>query len=68
MSDKHLYKVTFFNQEQVYEIYVKHVYQGDLYGFVIIEDFVFGEKIRVKILTLPRQFNKTKIRLEKYIV
>ena len=44
MSDKHLYKVTFFNQQEVYEIYVKHVYQGDLYGFVIIEDFVFGEK------------------------
>jgi hypothetical protein len=49
MSDKHLYKVTFFNQQEVYEIYVKHVYQGDLYGFVIVEDFVFGEKSAIVI-------------------
>jgi hypothetical protein len=49
MSDKYLYKVTFFNQDQVYEIYVKHVYQGDLYGFVIVEDFVFGEKSAIVV-------------------
>lgn len=44
MSEKHIYKVVFVNQEQIYEVFVKNVYQGDLYGFVIIEDFVFGEK------------------------
>ena len=49
MSDKYLYKVTFFNQQEVYEIYVKHVYQGDLYGFVIVEDFVFGEKSAIVV-------------------
>lgn len=43
MSEKHIYKVVFLNQQQTYEVYVKHVYQGDMYGFVIIEDFVFGE-------------------------
>lgn len=44
MSEKDIYKVVFFNKDQVYEIYAKSVYQGDMYGFVIIEDFVFGEK------------------------
>jgi hypothetical protein len=44
MSEKHIYKVVFVNKEEVYEIYAKSVYQGDLYGFVIVEDFVFGEK------------------------
>ncbi len=44
MSEKHIYKVVFLNREQVYEVYAKNVYQGDMYGFVIIEDFVFGEK------------------------
>jgi len=24
-------------------MYAKHVFQGDLYGFVVVEDFVFGE-------------------------
>ena len=49
MSEKHIYKITFFNQEQVYEIYAKHVYQGDMYGFVIVEDIVFGEKSSIVV-------------------
>jgi hypothetical protein len=49
MSDKLIYKVVFFNQKQVYEIYAKHVYQGDMYGFVIVEDFVFGEKSAIVV-------------------
>lgn len=49
MSEKHIYKVVFINQNQIYEVYVKNVYQGDLYGFVIIEDFVFGEKSSVVV-------------------
>ncbi len=44
MSEKHIYKVVFINREQVYELYAKSIYQGDLYGFVVVEDFVFGEK------------------------
>ncbi|HIF55092.1 MAG: DUF1820 family protein [Methylococcales bacterium] len=44
MVEKQIYKVVFFNKDQMYEIYAKSVYQGDMYGFVIIEDLVFGEK------------------------
>jgi hypothetical protein len=49
MSDKHLYKIVFVDQDQVYEVYVKNVYQGELYGFVVIEDFVFGEKSAIVV-------------------
>ena len=49
MSEKYIYKVVFLNQQQVYEVYVKHVYQGDMYGFVIIEDFVFGENSAIVV-------------------
>jgi hypothetical protein len=44
MPEKQIYKVIFHHQEQVYELYVKRVAQDDLYGFVVIEDFIFGEK------------------------
>lgn len=44
MAGNYLYKVIFVNHSQIYEVFVKNVHQGDLYGFVIIEDFVFGEK------------------------
>lgn len=49
MSEKHIYKVVFVNRDQVYEVYAKSVYQGDMYGFVIVEDFVFGEKSTIVV-------------------
>lgn len=36
-----LYRVRFVSEEKVYEIYAREVYQGELYGFVVIEDLVF---------------------------
>ncbi|MDO9104604.1 MAG: DUF1820 family protein [Methylovulum sp.] len=49
MSEKNSYKVVFINQEQVYEVFVKNVYQAELYGFVVIEEFVFGEKSSIVV-------------------
>lgn len=44
-----IFKVTFLNKGRVYEVFVKQVYQSDLYGFVEIEDFVFDERTQVVI-------------------
>lgn len=49
MSDKHIFKVLFHNQGQVYELYARNIYQSDLYGFIEIEDYVFGERTQVVI-------------------
>ena len=49
MAKKKLYRVAFVNQGKVYEIYARRVSQGDLYGFVAIEDIIFGEKSAVVI-------------------
>jgi hypothetical protein len=49
MSDNLLYRVVFINQQQVYELYAKRVYQAELLGFVVIEEFVFGESSGVLI-------------------
>jgi hypothetical protein len=38
-----IYKVVFLNQGKVYEIFARTVHQGDLYGFVELEDLVFQE-------------------------
>lgn len=46
---KHIYKVTFHNQQEIYEVYVKHVYQGDLYGFVVVEGFLFSETSEIVV-------------------
>ena len=44
-----IYKVTFLNQGKVYEVFVKQVYQSDLYGFIEIEDYVFNERSQLLV-------------------
>ena len=44
-----IYKITFLNKGKVYEVFVKQVYQSDLYGFVEVEDYVFDEKKQVVV-------------------
>ncbi|MBT8139943.1 MAG: DUF1820 family protein [Gammaproteobacteria bacterium] len=39
-----VYKVIFLNQNEVYEVYARQVYQSDMYGFIEIEELVFGER------------------------
>ena len=43
------FKITFFNNNSVYEIYSKEVYQSDMYGFIVIENIVFGENSSVVV-------------------
>ena len=41
---KSIYKVIFLNQGKVYELYAHGIYQGDLYGFIEVEELIFGEQ------------------------
>ena len=49
MSDTKLYKVSYYNQDKVYELFAKKVYESDLYGFLVIEEVVFGSQSDVVI-------------------
>ncbi|MEM7294861.1 MAG: DUF1820 family protein [Pseudomonadota bacterium] len=44
-----LYRIKFMGQNKLYEVYAEDVYQGDLYGFVVLEGLVFGEHTTVVI-------------------
>lgn len=44
-----IYRVVFLNQSEIYEIYVKNIYQSELYGFIEIEGFLFGERSQVVV-------------------
>ena len=48
LAEKHK-QITFLNKGKVYEVFVKQVYQSDLYGFVEVEDYVFDEKKQVVV-------------------
>ena len=47
MAASHIFKVLFVNQGKVYEIYARKVGHGALFGFVEVEELVFGERTTV---------------------
>ncbi|KAB7619742.1 DUF1820 family protein [Alkalilimnicola sp. S0819] len=49
MNKQRIYKVIFFCQGQVYEVYARSVAQGGLLGFVEIEELIFGERTQVVV-------------------
>jgi hypothetical protein len=49
VKERRIYRVAFFNQGQVYEIYAKSVSQEDLYGFLTVEQLLFGERTQVVV-------------------
>jgi len=49
MSKKNLFKLIFMSQGQVYEIYARSVGHGEMFGFVEVEELVFGERSSVVV-------------------
>ena len=49
MSKETLFKVVFMNQGQVYEVYARSVDQGAMFGFIAVEELVFGERTTVVV-------------------
>jgi hypothetical protein len=49
MAASHIFKVIFANQGKVYEIYARKVSHGGLFGFVEVEELVFGERSAVVV-------------------
>ena len=43
-TETRIYKVIFTNQGQVFEIYAAHVSQGEMFGFIEVEQLLFGER------------------------
>lgn len=64
MSKKSLYRITFANQEVIYEIYAHKVCESEMFGFLEIEDFVFGENTSLVVdpseERLKMEFNSVK--------
>jgi hypothetical protein len=49
MAASHIFKVVFANQGKVYEIYARKVSHGGLFGFIEVEELVFGERSSVVV-------------------
>jgi len=49
MAISHIFRIMFVNQGKVYEIYARHVSHGELFGFIEVEELVFGERATVVV-------------------
>jgi hypothetical protein len=49
MAASNIFKVIFHNQGKVYEIYARKVGHGSLFGFVEVEELIFGERSAVVV-------------------
>ena len=49
MASNHIFKILFVNQGKVYEVYARKVSHGSLFGFVEVEELVFGERSSVVV-------------------
>ncbi len=46
---KFLFKIIFVNEGKVFEIYAREISQGNLYGFIEVQELVFGERSSVVV-------------------
>lgn len=49
MSKEPVYKVIFQNGSQVFEVFARQIYQSDMWGFIEVEEFVFGERSQILV-------------------
>lgn len=61
---KSIYRIQFIAQGNFYELYAKHIKQGELFGFIEVEQIVFGETSSVVVdpaeERLKNEFNGVK--------
>lgn len=49
MAASHIFKVIFHSQGKVYEIYARKAGHGQMFGFIEVEELIFGEKSSVVV-------------------
>jgi hypothetical protein len=49
MAASHIFKVVFANQGKVFEIYARKVSHGTLFGFIEVEELIFGGRSAVVV-------------------
>jgi hypothetical protein len=49
MAASHIFKVIFHSQGKVFEIYARKVGHGHMFGFIEVEELLFGEKSTVLV-------------------
>ena len=49
MTGEKIYRITFYNQGDIYELYAHDIHQGNMYAFLEIEGIIFGERSAIVV-------------------
>jgi len=49
MNDGKIYRISFYNQGDIYELHARNIHQGNMYAFLEIEDIIFGERSAILV-------------------
>jgi hypothetical protein len=49
VKDSKIYRISFYNQGNIYELHAREVHQSNMYAFIEIEDIIFGERSSVVV-------------------
>ena len=64
MTNEPVYKVIFQNGSQVFEVFARQIYQSDMWGFIEVEEYLFGERSQILVdpaeEKLKNEFNGVK--------
>jgi hypothetical protein len=49
MKDSRIYRISFYNRGNIYELHAREVHQSNMYAFIEIEDIIFNERSSVVV-------------------
>ena len=49
MNEEKIYRISFYNQGDIYELHARQIHQGNMYAFLEIEDIIFGERSAIVV-------------------
>lgn len=67
MKKSNVYKIKFIQLGEIYEIFARHIYQSEMYGFIEVEEYIFNrdkqlvvdptsEKLKNEFLNVERSY------------
>jgi len=49
MTDEKVFRISFYNQGDIYELYAHEIHQGNMYAFLEVEGIIFGERSTIVV-------------------
>ena len=49
MTDEKIFRISFYNQGDIYELYAHEIHQGNMYAFLEVEGIIFGERSAIVV-------------------